>query len=346
MMIGVMSGTSLDGIDLAYVSIVEDTNYAASIIVAQTVSYSAQWQEILKTAHTLSQERLLELNKKYTHLLAQIITDFIKTHDISRIDAISSHGHTVLHQPYNGFTLQLGNLPKIAKLVGHKVVCDFRVQDVNLGGQGAPLVPIGDQLLFEEYDYCLNLGGFANVSLQKDTSRVAYDICAVNTVLNTYAQRLGKAYDDKGAFAKAGTIHPTLLAQLNALPFFTKLPPKSLGVEWVHAVIIPLIESYSASPQDILATFTEHIVIKVRGEILEGSKVLVTGGGAYNTHLMDGLRKEAAVQFVVPGPLLIEYKEALIFALLGVLKMRGKVNTLSSVTGAKKDHSAGEIYLP
>lgn len=344
--IGVMSGTSLDGIDLAYVKISQDINYRAHIHTAQTVAYDKHWQQMLAAAHTLPQKKLQDLNEQYTQLLASVIKNFINTHHISNIDAICSHGHTVLHQPHNGFTLQLGNLPKIAKLVGHKVVCDFRVQDVNLGGQGAPLVPVGDQLLFPQYEYCLNLGGFANVSLQRENKRVAYDICAVNTVLNRYAQQLGRAYDDKGAFAKAGTIHPKLLAQINALPFFAKLPPKSLGIEWVHERIVPIIESYNLAPKDVIATFTEHVVLMLRDEFKEGSRVLVTGGGAYNEYLLERLRIDTTIQYVLPDPLLIEYKEALIFALLGILKMQGKVNTLSSVTGAQKNHSAGEIYLP
>lgn len=346
MVIGVMSGTSLDGIDLAYVKISQNAKYTAHILAAQTVPYNDQWQEKLKNAHTLPKAALDTINKDYTQLLANVILKFISTESITRIDTICSHGHTVLHQPHLGFTLQLGNLPEIAKLVNHKVVCDFRVQDVALGGQGAPLVPIGDQLLFQEYDYCLNLGGFANVSLQDGDKRVAYDICAVNTVLNRYAQKLGKAYDDKGAFAKAGNINPNLLSSLNELPFYRKHPPKSLGIEWVHEQVLPIIESYMLAPIDVLATFTQHIVFQLRRHFQEDTRVLVTGGGAYNEHIIKELRKETTVQYVLPDPHIIEYKEALIFALLGVLKLEGKVNTLASVTGANKDHSAGEIYLP
>lgn len=344
--IGVMSGTSLDGIDLAYVHISYNKGYKSQILQAQTIGYDEQWLKILGEAHLATPEKLQQLDKKYTQLLATVITDFINKHHITHIDAICSHGHTVLHQPEKGITLQLGNLPEIAQLVGRTVVCDFRVQDVAFGGQGAPLVPIGDQLLFQEYDYCLNLGGFANVSLQEENKRIAYDICAVNTVLNRYARLLGKAYDDKGAFAKAGSVHHNLLTQLNALPFFKKLPPKSLGIEWVHQKVLPLIEKHQLSAQDVLATYTAHIAVQLSTQFREGSSVLVTGGGAYNEYLLYLLRNKASGQYVLPDPLIIEYKEALIFALLGVLKMEGNINTLASVTGAKKDHSAGNIYHP
>mgnify|MGYP001951419591 CR=1 FL=1 len=223
---------------------------------------------------------------------------------------------------------------------------DFRVQDVELGGQGAPLVPIGDLLLFGEYDYCLNLGGFANVSTEKEGKRIAYDICAVNTVLNLYAQKLGKPYDAEGAFAKAGTIHKPLLEELNGLPYFQKEPPKSLGVEWVHKTIFPIIETYKLSPQDVLATFTEHIAVQLASQFEAESKVLVTGGGAFNAWLLERVQFHQNIHLILPEDRLIEFKEALVFALLGVLRLEEKINVLSSVTGASKDHCAGILYNP
>jgi anhydro-N-acetylmuramic acid kinase len=352
--IGVMSGTSLDGVDIAYLKVtVPNGNdalnpkpYQAEICLAETISYTSEWSQILTDAVHYKSAELVQLNEKYTKLLAQLINSFIAKHGLSLIDTVCSHGHTVIHKPEIGLTLQIGNLPNIATLVGKKVVCDFRVQDVELGGQGAPLVPIGDQLLFGEYDYCLNLGGFANVSLEKDSLRIAYDICAVNTVLNVYAQKLGKGYDDRGAFAKAGTIHHSLLEELNSLPFYKAVAPKSLGIEWVHETVFPLIERFNLGPKDILATFTKHIAIQLVAQFERGSAVLVTGGGAYNTYLLDLLKLDPTMEFIVPDNILVEYKEALIFGLLGVLKLENKVNTLASVTGASKDHSAGKIYLP
>lgn len=342
-LIGVMSGTSLDGIDLAYVNIKEDQSISASIHIAETIPYVAHWKLTLQHAHTLSKSDLVQLDKDYTQYLAQLINNFILKHGIELVDAVCSHGHTVLHQPDDGYTLQIGNRTELAQLIGLKVVCDFRVQDVAMGGQGAPLVPIGDRLLFSDYDYCLNLGGFANVSLEQDGSRIAYDICAVNTVLNKYAEQLGEAYDAEGAFAKAGTVNPQLLDLLNALPFYKKNAPKSLGIEWVYDTIVPLIQSFSLDARDVLATFTTHVAVQLRAQFRAGSKVLVTGGGAYNHYLLKLLQEDATVDYVLPDPSLIEYKEALIFALLGMLKLENKINTLASVTGASEDHSSGVI---
>ena len=344
--IGVMSGTSLDGIDLAYMKMIINPDYKAEVIVAETYAYPEVWVEKLQKAVHYSKDQLQELNESYTQYLGEKINQFIKKNTISRhqIDAICAHGHTILHQPDQGYTLQIGNLPEIATITQSTVVCDFRVQDVALGGQGAPLVPIGDQLLFPSYDYCLNLGGFANVSLQKGASRIAYDICAVNTVLNEYAQKLGTAYDDGGAFAKAGTTHIPLLEKLNALPFFKKSPPKSLGIEWVHTHIFPLIEGFDLQPKDVLATFTAHIAQQLANQFEDGSTVLITGGGAYNSFLMTQLEQLKDVDIVLPDPLLMEYKEAIVFGLLGVLKLEGATNCLASVTDASKDHSAGVIW--
>ncbi len=343
--IGVMSGTSLDGIDFAYVKMTIKPQYKAQIIVAETQAYPDFWVGKLQKAVHYSKDELQTLNEAYTQYLGKAINEFIKKNKISRtqIDAICSHGHTILHQPDQGYTLQIGNLPEIATITACTVVCDFRVQDVLLGGQGAPLVPIGDQLLFPTYDYCLNLGGFANVSMQKGDTRIAYDICAVNTVLNEYAQKLGATYDDGGAFAKAGTIHFPLLEKLNGLPFFEKLPPKSLGIEWVHENIFPLIESYNLEPIAVLATFTEHIAQQLANQFQVGNTVFITGGGAYNTFLIERLKVLKNIDVVLPDHLLIEYKEAIVFALLGVLKLEGENNCLASVTGASRDHSSGVI---
>lgn len=344
--IGVMSGTSLDGIDFAYMKITTKPHYNVQIIEAETQSYPDSWVQQLQKAVHYNSENLQELDELYTDYLSSAINQFIKKNNLSRdeIDAVCSHGHTILHQPDKGYTLQIGNLPKIATLINCKVVCDFRVQDVTLGGQGAPLVPIGDQLLFPEYKYCLNLGGFANVSTQEGDQRIAYDICAVNTVLNVYAQQLGTSYDHGGAFAKAGTTHIPLLNELNGLSYFKKSPPKSLGIEWVHKKIFPLIDQYDLTPKDVLATFTEHIASQLTNQFETHSSVLITGGGAYNTFLIERLKSIKELQIVIPEPHLVEFKEALVFGLLGVLRLEGENNCFASVTGAHKDHSSGVIH--
>ncbi|WP_396170978.1 anhydro-N-acetylmuramic acid kinase [Flavobacterium sp.] len=345
--IGVMSGTSLDGIDLAAVEFsVLDHKWSFKILEKETISYTEDWVNQLKEAVAFSEEKLTQLNENYTLLLGGIIKDFINKFHLEDIDAVCSHGHTILHQPQNGFTLQIGNLPNIAKIVGRKVVCDFRVQDVQLGGQGAPLVPIGDRILFSEYDYCLNLGGFSNVSFEEKNNRIAFDISPVNTVLNFYANKLGLDYDNKGEISRSGNLNSDLLNELNALEYYSKPFPKSLGFEFVKEIVLPLIEKYSIAIEDKMHTFTEHIALQTAKALpSKNGKLLVTGGGAYNTFLMERMQFHLpTMKIIIPDAEILEFKEALIFALLGVLKLRNEINVLASVTGSKQDHSTGIIY--
>lgn len=344
--IGVMSGTSLDGVDLAYIKFNNSGRWTFEIFQSETVSYSEEWLTKLKNAIHFSISELEELNVAYTQLLASIISEFISKHKLTEIDAVCSHGHTVLHQPQNGFTLQIGNLPMIRDLVNQTIVCDFRVQDVQLGGQGAPLVPIGDELLFSEYDYCLNLGGFSNVSFNENGNRIAFDISPVNTVLNFYANELGFPYDDAGNLAKSGNVNQDLLKQLNDLEFYALPYPKSLGMEFVNANIFPLINSFSIDVKDKLRTFVEHIAIQIAHICLKpNAKLFITGGGAYNRFLIERLRNYLpTTEVLIPDDKTIQFKEALIFGFLGVLRLRDEINVLSSVTGASKNHSTGVVF--
>jgi anhydro-N-acetylmuramic acid kinase len=345
--LGVMSGTSLDGVDLAHIYFFEEKGkWSFEIKESQTISYSESWINRLKKAVDFSDLELKKLNEDYTILLAEIISNFIKTNNIENLDAVCSHGHTILHQPQNGFTLQIGNLPQIAKLTNQKVVCNFRVQDVKLGGQGAPLVPIGDQILFSEYDYCLNLGGFSNVSFSENGNRIAFDISAVNTVLNFYANKLGFDYDDKGKISRSGNVSEVLLSELNELDFYKKSYPKSLGFEFVKTILLPIIEKYQIPIEDKLRTFTEHIAMQIALALPKKTgSLFITGGGAYNDFLIEKIQFFLPeMRIVIPDTKTIEFKEALIFALLGVLKLRNEINVLASVTGATHNHSSGEIY--
>lgn len=345
--IGVMSGTSLDGVDLAYIKFNNSGRWTFEIYQSETIAYSDEWVEKLKNAIHFSTSELEELNIDYTKLLASIISDFISKHNLTEIDAICSHGHTILHQPQNGFTLQIGNLPMIRDLVNQTIVCDFRVQDVELGGQGAPLVPIGDELLFSEYDYCLNLGGFSNVSFNANGNRIAFDISPVNTVLNFYANELGFPYDDAGNLAKSGNVNQDLLQKLNDLDFYKASYPKSLGMEFVNATIFPLMHSYKIDVKDKMCTFVEHIAIQIAAICSKPqAKLFVTGGGAYNRFLIDRLRHYLlTTDIVIPDDKTIQFKEALIFGFLGILRLRNEINVLSSVTGARKNHSSGVVFL-
>lgn len=344
--IGVMSGTSLDGIDLAHVVFNYDTNWTFSIHTCETIAYTDEWKETLSNLVNFNLDDLKKVDKDYTIYLANVINDFLRKYQLKDIDVVCSHGHTALHQPEQNLTYQIGNLPSIATLINHTIVCDFRTQDVKFNGEGAPLVPIGDQLLFSDFDYCINLGGFANISSEVENNRIAFDICPVNIVMNQYANALGFDYDTDGAIAKSGKVNMQLLNDLNSIPFYNESPPKSLGLEWVKQHIFPILKSSRLSEADILRTFVEHIAIQIANTIATYSKVLFTGGGAYNSFLLERIKSQKEFELVLPSEAIIEYKEALIFGLLGVLKLRGEINCLSSVTGANQNHSTGEIYYP
>ena len=344
--IGVMSGTSLDGVDLVYVRFDTEDHYSFQIIHAETIAYDEIWKHKLKNAYYASTD-LNDLNVSYGGFLGDLINDFIKNQKISKIDFVASHGHTIFHKPEKGYTLQIGDGKQISNTTNLKVIYDFRTQDVALGGQGAPLVPIGDRLLFKEYDFCLNLGGFANISYEDGGKRMAFDICPVNIVLNQYVGTLGFNYDDKGHIASQGTINHELLEELNQLDFYRKNPPKSLGLEWVDSEIFPLIDSYDLEARDILRTFIEHVAIQITSQFKrKKASVLMTGGGVFNEFLISRIKKLTNTSIVIPEKEIIEYKEALIFAFLGLLKDQNKVNVLRSVTGAKEDHSSGQIFKP
>ena len=342
-----MSGTSLDGVDLAHIKFeINNSKWSYEIYECDTISYSNEIISKLKNGINFSKSELSDLNIEYTNILGDIILEFISNNNISNLDAVCSHGHTILHQPQNGFTLQIGNLPEIANIIKQKIVCDFRVQDVELGGQGAPLVPIGDKILFSEYDYCLNLGGFSNISFEENNQRIAFDISPVNTVLNFYANTFGLEYDDKGEISASGNLNSDLFDQLNQLEFFSKSFPKSLGFEFVKETALPILESYSISTEDKMRTFTEHIAFQI-GKILQSKsgKLLVSGGGVYNDFLIERMKAHLpTIEIIIPDEKTIQFKEALIFALLGVLKLRNETNVLASVTGARHDHCSGVIF--
>ena len=345
--IGVMSGTSCDGIDLAYCQFKElaKNKWSYSIMHARTIPYDAAWQEKLLAVINTHPSYIAAVNKDYTALVNKVILGFIDELKIADLDLICSHGHTVWHRPHEGLTLQIGNLESIADGMPCPVVCDFRIQDVALGGQGAPLVPVGDRLLFSDFEACLNLGGFANISYcNVDQSTVAFDLCPFNIVLNYWAQKLGAQYDAHGDFARSGILNPTLLEELNALDYYKLSPPKSLGLEWVQSNFYPLYKSYQCDPVDWLATATRHMAHQIDKATQVFDRVLVTGGGAYNSFVTEQLHALAPGKFILPARELIDYKEALIFGLLGVLRSIDEINCLSSVTGASMDHSSGVIW--
>lgn len=292
---------------------------------------------------------LLKLDKVYAEFIAQKVNDFIKRNNISRaeVDLIASHGHTIFHEPEAGFGFQLGNHPILAKNTNCMVVCDFRRQDLALGGQGAPLVPVGDKLLFSDFDACLNLGGFANVSFQSKDRRLAYDICPANILLNEFASILGHSFDENGNLARSGKVDHEWLKKLNDLDFYKKQAPKSLGLEWIEKQLKPSLPR-NAPIENLLATTVEHTSFQIAKAIQSFKTVLITGGGVYNEFLLDSLEKKLKnkTKIKIPNASLIEHKEALIFGFLGLLRFLGQENIYASVTGANKNHSSGQIFNP
>ena len=344
LVVGAMSGTSLDGLDLAAVEFHRFENrWNSSIVAAETVKYSNEWEEQLRMAPELSGNKLVELHNTYGRFTGLQINRFIKAHGLSP-HLIASHGHTVFHQPEKGFTFQAGNGACIAAETGITTVADFRTGDVALGGQGAPLVPVGDRLLFPEYQSCLNLGGFANISFEQNGKRIAFDVCPVNFILNDLARKLGKPFDENGNLGKNGKIDTRLLENLNKLNFYNQSPPKSLGKEWMDSHFFPVIEESNLPVQDKLRTAYKHIALQIANSVPGTGKMLVTGGGTFNSFLIEQFRQHLKCEIVIPQPEIINYKEALVFAFLGLLRLLGEINCYASVTGARRDSSTGVIF--
>ena len=345
--IGLMSGTSLDGVDLVYVNFKLDKYWKYEIINSKTYKYKKKWKILLQNISQKKIHLIEKIDIDYTKLLSIYINDFIDQFSIKKIDFVSSHGHTALHQPLNSITYQIGNLPILAKYINQKVVCDFRVQDVKLGGQGAPLVPVGEEYLFTDYNTLINLGGFANITKKIKDNLIAYDICPINIVFNHLSEKMELKYDDRGYIASIGRINEDLYSQLQRLNYYKKDPPKSLGIEWVNDQIHSILKNFNNVPiKDLMNTFSNHFAFQIAKNIGEQDQVLITGGGAYNNYLIEGIKNLTNSKITIPDSEIIEYKEALIFSFLGLLRVLEINNCYSSVTGAKKDHCSGKIYNP
>lgn len=353
--IGTMSGTSLDGLDIAFCELtLRNNKWSYKIVKAQTIKYSKTQKQKLATIENGTALNIINDHAEYGHYVGKQIHKFIKKNNLTP-QFISSHGHTIFHQPKKGITFQLGSGAAIAAECQLPVVCDFRSLDVALKGQGAPLVPIGDHLLFSNYQFCLNLGGFANVSFtnlksnKRRIERIAFDVCPANIVLNELCKKINKEYDNKGQIAGSGKINAKLLNELNALKFYhqQKLKPKSLGKEWVLSNIYPILNKYPIPIADLLCTMVEHIAVQITNSTssINSASIFITGGGAYNNYLIKRIKALTNHRIIIPDTNTIEFKEALIFAFLGVLRMRNETNTLKSVTGATKDSIGGAVYF-
>jgi anhydro-N-acetylmuramic acid kinase len=346
--IGLMSGTSMDGLDIAYCHFSKkEKTWKYSIENATTLRYPASWVEKLSTAQMLRGEELVELNVAYGRFLGKACDTFIKKHDL-QVDFIASHGHTIFHQPTKGFTYQLGNGNALYAECGVPVVCDFRSLDVILGGEGAPLVPVGDKFLFGEYDVCLNLGGISNLSMDIKGKRVAFDVSFCNMGLNYLMAKTGKEFDEDGALSSLGEENFTMTKELNKVYNTLRRSRPSLGREIFENKIRPILDTTGVSLKDKLYTYTTTCVKEIAQAILsskKNAKVLCTGGGAFNSFLISRLLDYCGddATLIIPEDDIIKFKEALVFAFLGVLRVRGENNCLQSVTGAKRNSSSGVL---
>ena len=343
-----MSGSSLDGVDIAYVNFSHDNKkWFFQIIEAGNIPYTDYWKNKLSDAFNKSEEELRVLDLEYGRYLGSVTKRFIEKYELTP-NLIASHGHTIFHMPEKRYTLQIGDGQEIANATGIITINDFRTEDVQKGGQGAPLVPIGDKHLFADYPICLNIGGIANLSYDINGKRIAYDICMANQLLNYLANKLGYDYDNNGNLARQGIVNQELFNILNDNPYYKKNAPKSLGREFFEEYQHQLIDKSDLSIKDMLATATEYIAHQIAKatDVLEKTKLLITGGGAKNRFLIERICDLCKHEVVIPDTMIIDYKEALIFAFLGALKSEGRINVLSSVTGASSDSSSGNICSP
>lgn len=344
--IGLMSGTSADGLDVCCARFTyENGRWSYAIECAKGYDYTPELRNTLVSGvQNMSAKDFVAFHSSYGHFLGQKVNEFIKEFGIEKPDIIASHGSTVFHEPSKGIMFQIGDGAAIAAETGIPTVSDFRRLDIMLGGQGAPLVPKGDRELFGSYDYCLNIGGFSNISYDDGQKRIAFDISPVNYVINHYTRKIGLEMDRDGEIASKGNIDQNLLDRLNALDYYSADPPKSLAREWVERNIFPIINSTQLPLEDILRTFYEHCAMQLAGVTRPGSSILVTGGGAWNKFLIGRMADLSKCTLKIPEPEVVQYKEALIFAFLGVLYMTDTPSCLKSVTGASKDNIGGMLF--
>lgn len=346
--IGLMSGTSIDGLDVSYCEYTRHNKnqWSFNILNTSHFDYTEAIEKRLTKASSLPGEDLFKLDSELGHFFAHCIENFINSEQINRseIDAIACHGHTIFHQPENGFTTQIGSGTAIAVQTGIKVINDFRSKDVTLGGQGAPLAPTGDLLLFhDKAQHFVNIGGFVNISSLE--TGVAYDVSPGNLPMNRICNDIGLKYDEDGEIARSGIVIESILQELLALPYFDQIPPKSLGTEWLDDVYMPILNKINSN-SDKLRTSIELISLSLTKVLPENERVMITGGGAYNTFLIERIRQLYSGKIIIPNKNLIDYKEALIFGLLGALRLNNEVNCFSRFTGASKDSSSGVVHIP
>ena len=353
--LGIMSGTSLDGIDICYVEFKKEDDSYFKIINSKTFKYNSIWLNKLGDIHSKNDLQIKKIDLEYGKLISQKIIEFKNDNKISNLDFISSHGHTVKHKPPY-YSIQIGNGKVIHELTNVTTINDFRIQDIRLGGQGAPLVPIGDKYLFGNYDSCLNLGGIANISFGNSANIKAFDVCGCNILLNKYSKIYDREFDESGKLSSKGKVIPELIESLDSISYNLIEGPKSLDKEKLLKDNYKVIDEYLANKSDIdlkrigydvLATIVEHISNEIFNVVSKQNNlknILITGGGAKNIFLIEQIKRKINCSMIIPDEILVDYKEALIFAFMGKLRLQNKINCLKTVTGAKKDHSSGTIF--
>lgn len=342
--LGIMSGTSLDGLDLALCDFwIENDIYNYSVIKTETIEYDDNRKNQLENVYGFSALDFCRFDVEYGNFIGEKVNAFLENIE-TKPAFIASHGHTIFHNPENGFTKQIGSGAAIAALTNIPTICDFRSLDVALGGQGAPLVPIGDELLFSDYDACLNLGGIANISYRYNNKRIAYDIGFCNIPLNTITNLIELKFDKDGEIARSGEIIIELLEKLNQMEYFSLKGPKSLGYEYFITEFFPLMREYLFSVDDLLCTVTHHIAVQI-AKHCEGKKsILATGGGSKNKFLIDLIAAKTTAKLIIPDTQLMDFKEAIIFGFLGFLRVNQQNNALKEVTGATRNSCGGAVY--
>ncbi len=358
--LGLMSGSSLDGLDIASCrfELQGDRIVHWQLLEGETVPFPASWQVHLRRLPEADARTLAHAHAALGRWMGEAVNGFLARYPHLRPDCIASHGHTIFHFPAEGFTTQIGDGAAVASVTGYTTVSDFRGTDVALGGQGAPLAPIADRLLFPQYELMLNLGGIANITCNIEGRYIAFDIGGANQILNALTQSIGLPYDDGGRMAASGRLIEPLMEAMDRLPYFQAAPPKSLGNDWVQAHQTEAYIAWPASVEDRLHTACVQLARQTAlalARIMESEnwrlpqyRILATGGGAFNTFLtnciVEACNTVAPVSLQVPEPGIIAFKEAVLMALMGVLRMAGLPNCMASVTGASRDAVGGAVY--
>lgn len=355
--LGVMTGSSLDGVDIVYTKITaSEKKYSYEILMTDCVKMPAKWKLRISQLVLQNAVTYLKTSAFFGQFLGEILLDFITRNQIeNQLDFIASHGQTIFHQPENKFSSQIGDGSVIAAITGFPVICDFRSVDVALGGQGAPVAPIANKLFYPEYSLFLNLGGIGNLAANINGKYVAFDFTAVNLILDKIAKELELEYDDEGKIAAFGNFSETLFDSLNHSIYYNKSYPKSLSGGWVSKVMLPIISRSPLSHADKLHTVVYHVAYQLKNAISmieakenisfsKNDKMLATGGGVFNRFLMQIIQEKIGVSVTIPDHQIIKFNEAVLMALMGVMRVRQETNIMSSVTGATYDTIGGAIY--